>query len=848
MKVNLDCNDLIMRLLIAFTLLVASTTLHAYIGQSAENFKRDLGRGIFDEGKSGQFVSKMSWQGNPRDCKANHLKALGDPLWRIEVTAFVELGKRGQAIHEICYHKITKGPINPAELQQIEFNNKSAGLVLKIIAPNKISITSKQFPALLAEKNQQVQQFKENYLCLGQTIQQLETRFGKGKQVNNANQAVKEWHFEKFDPAPNIKENWKIEVVLWKNLNDIEPVVHRVYYKRKTGFYPQELEWQRSINAGEKRWEENGVDAHFTKFKTTDGDLLAGIKKQSEPTCRPQEAVIYTQAYESALPFRASIGENFNMLKQRVKNWHDKRFTSKTLPDNSTENFLFLEKYFVKNLKNPQKPSEHWDIEVLVWRDDNKVHEVSYTKAGKHLSPDEIRQIKNMNNREPIKEPILIEPNSIRPEKITITSKQLAPLLAEKKRQLQQFKENYLCIGQTIQQLETRFGKGKQANNADQAVKEWHFEKFDPAPNIKQNWEIEVVLWKNLNDLEPVVHQVYYKRKAPFSLQELEWQRYINAGEKKWKKNGVDANFTKFKTDPEGLLAGVRKLQQEAVIYTKAFESALPFRACIGEDFDVLKLRVKNRHDKRFTAKTLPDNSTENFLFLEKYFVKNLKNPQKPSEHWDIEVLVWRDDNKVHEVSYTKVGKHLSPDEIQQIKNMNNREPIKQQILIEPNNIRPEKITITSKYLLALLAEKKQQFQQFKESYLCLGQTIQQLEKRFGKGKQVNNADQAVKEWHFEKFDPAPNIKQNWEIEVVLWKNLNDLEPVVHQVYYKRKAPFSLQELEWQRYINAAGKNWQEGGFNPNFAKFKTTDEELLAGVRVLQQEAVIYTQAFYKR
>jgi len=177
---------------------------------------------------------------------------------------------------------------------------------------------------------------------------------------------------------------------------------------------------------------------------------------------------------------------------------------------------------------------------------------------------------------------------------------------------------------------------------------------------------------------------------------------------------------------------------------------------------------------------------------------------------------------------------------------MNNREPIKEPILIEPNSIRPEKITVTSKHLLTQLAEKKQQFQQFKENYLCLGQTIQQLEKRFGEGKPVNNADQAVKEWHFEKFDPA--IKENWKVEVVLWKNLNDIEPVVHQVYYKRKTPFTPQELEWQRYMNAAGKNWQEGGFNPNFAKFKTTDEELLAGVRVLQQEAVIYTQAFYKR
>jgi|GEM_PF-2475255 len=550
-----------MKLLIALTLLVSSTTLHAYIGQSTENFKRDLGRGIFDEGKPSLFVSKMSWQGNPRDCKANHLKALGDPLWQIEVIAFVEPGKGGQTIHEICYHKRNKGPINAAELQQIKFNNKGAGLFLKTITPNRISITSKQFAALLAEKKQQFQKFKENYLCIGQTIQQLEKRFGEGKPVNNADQAVKEWHFEKFDPKS--KENWEIEVVLWKNLNDIEPVVHQVYYKRKKSFSPQELEWQRYINAAGKKWEENGVDAHFAKFKTKPEGLLAGVRVQQ------QEAVIYTQAFESAIPFRACIGEDFDELKQRVKVRHGKRFTAKTLPDNSTENFLFLEKYFVKNLKTPQKPGEHWDIEVLVWRDDNKVHEVSYTKAGKHLSPDEIRQIKNMNNREPIKEPILIEPNSIRPEKITVTSKHLLTQLAEKKQQFQQFKENYLCLGQTIQQLEKRFGKGKPVNNADQAVKEWHFEKFDPA--IKENWKVEVVLWKNLNDIEPVVHQVYYKRKTPFTPQELEWQRYIHAQRISWQSDGSDNFFRwKFISADKMLKAGIRVLQQEAVIQTQA--------------------------------------------------------------------------------------------------------------------------------------------------------------------------------------------------------------------------------------------------------------------------------------
>ena len=325
MKVYIDCNSLIMKLLIAFTLLLANATLHAHIGQSIKNFKRDLGRGIFEQEKIDLFQSKMTWRGNPADCKAAHLKALGDALWRIEVTAFVEPGKGGQTIHEICYHKITKSPINPAELKQIEFNNKGAGLVLKIIAPNKISIPSKQLAALLAEKKRQFQQFKENYLCIGQTIQQLETRFGKGKQVNNADQSVKEWHFKKFDPAPNIKQNWEIEVVLWKNLNDIEPVVHQVYYKRKAPFSLQELEWQRYINAGEKKWKKNGVDADFTKFKTDPEGLLAGVRKLQ------QEAVIYTKAFESAVPFHASIGENFNILKQRVKIKHDKRFTGKTL-------------------------------------------------------------------------------------------------------------------------------------------------------------------------------------------------------------------------------------------------------------------------------------------------------------------------------------------------------------------------------------------------------------------------------------------------------------------------------------------------------------------------------------
>ena len=67
----------------------------------------------------------------------------------------------------------------------------------------------------------------------------------------------------------------------------------------------------------------------------------------------------------------------------------------------------------------------------------------------------------------------------------------------------------------------------------------------------------------------------------------------------------MDAHFAKFKTKPEGLLAGVRVQQQEAVIYTQAFESAIPFRACIGEDFDELKQRVKVRARQKIHSKNL---------------------------------------------------------------------------------------------------------------------------------------------------------------------------------------------------------------------------------------------------
>ena len=425
--------------------------------------------------------------------------------------------------------------------------------------------------------------------------------------------------------------------------------------------------------------------------------------------------------------------------------------------------------------------------------------------------------------------------------RLTVTSKLLPALLDKKKKQFQQFKENYLCIGQTIPQLETRFGKGKKVINPAHPHIERHFEKFDEI--LKENWKIEVVLWKNLGDKEPVVHQVYYKRKTPFTSQELEWQRYINAGGKRWKDNGMDAHFTKFKTSCGVLLAGVRVLQQEAVIITKAIESALPFRAFIGENFDVLKDRIRTRHNKEFGATSLPENPIENFLFLKKYFVKNIEAHQEAGVHWNIEVLVWQEDNRVYEIKYSKVGKHLSEDDIKQIKNMNNRQLFKEPILMSPNYIRPEKLTVTSKLLPALLDKKKKQFQQFKENYLCIGQTIPQLETRFGKGKKVINPAHPHIERHFEKFDEI--LKENWKIEVVLWKNLGDKEPVVHQVYYKRKTPFTSQELEWQRYINAGGKRWKDNGMDAHFTKFKTSCGVLLAGVRVLQQEAVLHTKAY---
>ena len=59
MKVNIDCKYLIMKLLIAFTLLVASITLHARIGDNLPKLASDL---KVRTTPTGPFLEKMTSQ------------------------------------------------------------------------------------------------------------------------------------------------------------------------------------------------------------------------------------------------------------------------------------------------------------------------------------------------------------------------------------------------------------------------------------------------------------------------------------------------------------------------------------------------------------------------------------------------------------------------------------------------------------------------------------------------------------------------------------------------------------------------------------------------------------------
>lgn len=275
--------------------------------------------------------------------------------------------------------------------------------------------------------------------------------------------------------------------------------------------------------------------------------------------------------------------------------------------------------------------------------------------------------------------------------------------------------------------------------------------------------------------------------------------------------------------------------------------------ARIGDNFADLDQKFQTRYERNFQEVPLPASLADNFLFLKKYQLNNLhlnENKGIWAGTWTIEVLVWRETNIVHGVSYKKVRSPIPPSLIQAIKNANNPlqggpiESIKP-ISLEPNNIRPQKVTITTTQLSSLLAAKNEELQKFKKNYLCIGETLQQLERRFEVITLRNNADKSLTEYHFEKFDDTK--KENWTVEILLWKSESDPEPVVHQVYYKRITPFTSQELAWQRYINTQGTRWQPDGSDNHFRwKFITTDKMLKAGVRVLKQEAVLHTQALH--
>ncbi|MGB2350060.1 MAG: hypothetical protein ACPH9O_00325 [Akkermansiaceae bacterium] len=177
---------------------------------------------------------------------------------------------------------------------------------------------------------------------------------------------------------------------------------------------------------------------------------------------------------------------------------------------------------------------------------------------------------------------------------------------------------------------------------------------------------------------------------------------------------------------------------------------------------------------------------------------------------WLIEATAWASTGIVHEMSYTKQDGFIPDNMLQQIIT-GNRELNAWDPVFEPNEDKPVTITIRSKQLDELL--------EFKKEWSAMGLTLKELEQRFGPGK-LENTGQVPPKYLFEKFDPVHNI--NWSITVDLWQDVDDNEPVAHQIYYERKTKFSNQELEWLREINSKGWKWSAAGAKPPWLNYKT--------------------------
>ena len=269
-----------MKLLIALTLLIANTTLHARIGDDLLKLSADLKVGTTP---AGPFLEKIIWRGNPNLVNRPLLKALGQNLWEIEATAFVDLDKNLMTVIEISYHKLVGGPINADERKKIIFHNSSPQQLLNIVEPEfapqnrpeKITITYNNLEQLLDLKGNQLIKFENHWRCIGLTLDELKKKFGNPVKIDHGIH-----HFTRPDHNKNI--NWNIRVKLWKGFDDKQEVAHRVVYECLAKFSTEEQSWLRLINSGHVRWDRGKQDPnnvnHFITKPAARPQLRAWVK------------------------------------------------------------------------------------------------------------------------------------------------------------------------------------------------------------------------------------------------------------------------------------------------------------------------------------------------------------------------------------------------------------------------------------------------------------------------------------------------------------------------------------------------------------------------------------------
>lgn len=485
---------------------------------------------------------------------------------------------------------------------------------------------------------------------------------------------------------------------------------------------------------------------------------------------------------------------------------------------------------------------------------------------------------------------------------------QIAALLPN---ELASFKNQWQCIGLTLEQLERRHGKGKRKpgdRNAHLPV--FIFEKFDPHPKNRINWNIEVTMWQNIAGKPATAHQVRYTRQKRFHQEELDGLREINAQGLEWEKDGQKGVWRRYTTampdlpapqlhdeqvalkggdknevDPK-LGAPVKILCKETVIYTQLLDQhraggikqipesvvnsvvKLPakplFGGAINAHIDELDQRLK-KLGANLEEFDLAQNPSNDSSFIRTYRCREINLWSRGK--WEIQASTWAGTGIIHEISYTKLDGPINSELQKELIGLNS--PPQQLLAVStPTMLPTQDKTIT----IRLRTKQLDELLEFKNQWQGIGLTLEQLEQRFGKGKlKLGQADPQFPVFTFKKFDAHPENKINWQIEVTMWQDQAGKPATAHQMRYQRMKRFTQTELDWLREINAYGLKWATNGQSGIWRRYVTTapmstdkpfkgkqrplvagdknevDAKLGAPVEPLCKETVIYSQALHE-